>query len=130
MSSKQTDVEVELGAQANADLAVDARGQVAASATDQRAVVADVLDGPNHPDRPASLVFLRTSIGALLLLPVVLKSSRLRTLLPRWRPILLFTFFEVALPWWLLSDAELSGAAVSAAGRSEPPSSRPCRRTG
>ncbi len=68
---------------------------------------------------PASLVFLRTSIGALLLLPAVLKSSRLRTLLPRWRPILLFTFFEVALPWWLLSDAErritssLSGLLVA-----------------
>ncbi len=55
---------------------------------------------------PASLVFLRTAIGALLLLPMVLKNGRLRALLPRWRWILLFTFVEVAIPWWLLSDAE------------------------
>jgi len=55
---------------------------------------------------PASLVFLRTTIGALLLLPLVLKNGRLRALLPRWRWILLFTFVEVAIPWWLLSDAE------------------------
>jgi drug/metabolite transporter (DMT)-like permease len=68
---------------------------------------------------PASLVFLRTTIGALLLLPAVMKNGNLRALLPRWRPILLFTFVEVALPWWLLSDAErritssLSGLLVA-----------------
>jgi drug/metabolite transporter (DMT)-like permease len=68
---------------------------------------------------PASLVFLRTTIGALLLLPGVMKRGDLRTLLPRWRPILLFTAVEVALPWWLLSDAErritssLSGLLVA-----------------
>ena len=55
---------------------------------------------------PASLVFLRTTIGALLLLPGVMRRGDLRALLPRWRPILLFTAVEVALPWWLLSDAE------------------------
>ena len=55
---------------------------------------------------PASLVFLRTTIGALLLLPMVLKNGRLRMLLPRWRWIVLFTFVEIAIPWWLLSDAE------------------------
>ena len=47
---------------------------------------------------PASLVFLRTSLGALLLLPAVMKNGNLRALLPRWRPILLFTLVEVALP--------------------------------
>ncbi len=68
---------------------------------------------------PASLVFLRTAIGTLLLLPATLRSGRLRTLLPRWRSILLFTFVEVALPWWLLADAErritssLSGLLVA-----------------
>src|SRR5882762_4639589 len=40
---------------------------------------------------PASLVFLRTTIGALLLLPGVMRRGDLRALLPRWRPILLFT---------------------------------------
>ncbi len=68
---------------------------------------------------PASLVFLRTTIGALLLLPGVMRRGDLRALLPRWRPILLFTAVEVALPWWLLSDAErrisssLSGLLVA-----------------
>jgi drug/metabolite transporter (DMT)-like permease len=69
---------------------------------------------------PATLVFLRTAIGALLLLPMVLKNGRLRTLLPRWRWIVLFTAVEVAIPWWLLSDAErritssLSGLLIAA----------------
>ena len=68
---------------------------------------------------PASLVFLRTSTAAVLLLPAVLKTGRLRALLPRWRPILLFTLVEIAIPWWLLSDAErritssLSGLLVA-----------------
>jgi drug/metabolite transporter (DMT)-like permease len=68
---------------------------------------------------PASLVFLRTTLGTLLLLPAVMKNGNLRALLPRWRAILLFTVVEVALPWWLLSDAErrisssLSGLLVA-----------------
>jgi drug/metabolite transporter (DMT)-like permease len=56
---------------------------------------------------PASLVFLRTAIGAAVLLPMtVLGRGDLRTLLPRWRPIVLFTIIEMAIPWVLLSDAE------------------------
>jgi drug/metabolite transporter (DMT)-like permease len=55
---------------------------------------------------PASLVFLRTAIGATLLLPVAIGRGNLRALLPRWRPLLLFTAVELAVPWFLLSDAE------------------------
>ena len=55
---------------------------------------------------PASLVFLRTAIGAGLLLPVVLVRGNLRALLPRWRAVVLFTVIELAIPWVLLSDAE------------------------
>jgi drug/metabolite transporter (DMT)-like permease len=55
---------------------------------------------------PASLVFLRTALGAALLLPVVIARGNLRALLPRWRPIVLFTVVEMAIPWVLLSDAE------------------------
>lgn len=55
---------------------------------------------------PASLVFLRTAIGAALLLPVVVARGGLRPLLPRWRPIVLFTLVELAVPWFLLSSAE------------------------
>lgn len=55
---------------------------------------------------PASLVFLRTAIGAALLLPVVIARGDLRALARRWRPILLFTVVEMGIPWVLLSDAE------------------------
>jgi drug/metabolite transporter (DMT)-like permease len=55
---------------------------------------------------PASLVFLRTAIGAALLLPVVARRGNARALLAHWRPIALFTVVELAIPWLLLSDAE------------------------
>jgi drug/metabolite transporter (DMT)-like permease len=57
---------------------------------------------------PASLVFLRTAIGAALLLPVVLRRGEARALLAHWKPIALFTFVEMAVPWLLLSHAERS----------------------
>jgi drug/metabolite transporter (DMT)-like permease len=69
---------------------------------------------------PATLVFLRTTIGALILLPFVIGRGRLRALLPRWRPLLLYTIAELAVPWVLLSDAErhvsssLAGLMVAA----------------
>jgi drug/metabolite transporter (DMT)-like permease len=55
---------------------------------------------------PASLVFLRTALAAGLLLPVVLRRGELRALLARWRPIVLFTVVETAIPWLLLAHAE------------------------
>lgn len=55
---------------------------------------------------PASLVFLRTTIGALLLLPIAALRGSLRPLLPEWRWLLAYTALEVAIPWFLLSDAE------------------------
>jgi drug/metabolite transporter (DMT)-like permease len=55
---------------------------------------------------PASLVFLRTAIGAALLLPIAAARKDLRPLIPHWRWIVAYTFVEVAAPWFLLSDAE------------------------
>ncbi len=55
---------------------------------------------------PASLVFLRTAIGAALLLPAVLRGLDVRALRARWRPIALFTVVEMGIPWLLLSHAE------------------------
>ena len=55
---------------------------------------------------PASLVFLRTVIGAALLLPVAAARGNLAPLLPRWRWVLAYTAAEVTIPWFLLSDAE------------------------
>jgi len=55
---------------------------------------------------PAALVFLRTGVAAVLLLPVAAARGQLRPLLPRWRPLLAYTVAELAVPWLLLSNAE------------------------
>ena len=55
---------------------------------------------------PASLVLLRTAIGAGLLLPVAFARKDLAPLLPHWKWIVAYTFVEVAAPWFFLSDAE------------------------
>src|SRR5690606_11150598 len=55
---------------------------------------------------PASLVFLRCAIGAVLLVPIAAALGHLRAVLPRWRPLLVFAAVEVAMPWLLLSAAE------------------------
>src|SRR5260370_21154414 len=51
---------------------------------------------------PASLVFLRTAIGALLLLPVAAARGWLTPALPYWRSVLVSTIPEVSLPSLLL----------------------------
>ena len=69
---------------------------------------------------PATLVFLRTIIGAVLLVPIAVARGQIAPLLPRWRALLVYTAIEIALPWLLLSDAErrlsssLSGLLVAA----------------
>src|SRR3954454_11496248 len=55
---------------------------------------------------PATVVFLRTGIAALVLAPVAIRRGGLSDLVTRWRPLLLYSAIEVALPWWLLTDAE------------------------
>lgn len=55
---------------------------------------------------PWSVVFIRTAIGALLLLPLTAWRGELAPVLRRWRPLVLFTVVEIAVPWLLLSDAE------------------------
>jgi drug/metabolite transporter (DMT)-like permease len=55
---------------------------------------------------PPDLVFARTGIAVLGLLPIALRRRELAPVLRRWRPLLAFTIAEVAAPWLLLSDAE------------------------
>lgn len=55
---------------------------------------------------PATLVFVRTSLGAALLLPAAVLRGKMRALLGRWRAIALFTVVELAIPWLLLARAE------------------------
>ena len=69
---------------------------------------------------PVMLVFLRTAVGAALLLPIAAARGGLRPLLPYWRWVLAYTIVEVSLPWFLLADAErrlsssLTGLLVAA----------------
>ncbi|WP_433217635.1 DMT family transporter [Dactylosporangium sp. CS-047395] len=55
---------------------------------------------------PAELVFVRTALGAVLLLPIALARRELRASLRPWLPLLAYTVVEIGLPWLLLSDAE------------------------
>ena len=55
---------------------------------------------------PATVVFFRTGIAALVLAPVAVRRGGLPDLVARWRPLLFYSAIEVALPWWLLTDAE------------------------
>ncbi|MGZ4401128.1 MAG: DMT family transporter [Gaiellaceae bacterium] len=69
---------------------------------------------------PATLVFARTALGALLLLPLATSRGNVRPVLRRWLPLLAFAAVEIAVPWLLLSSAEqrlsssLSGLLVAA----------------
>jgi drug/metabolite transporter (DMT)-like permease len=55
---------------------------------------------------PGTLVFARTAIGGLVLVPFALRSGGYRPVLGAWRALLAFGVIEMAGPWLLLSDAE------------------------
>lgn len=55
---------------------------------------------------PATLVFFRTALSALLLVPIAARRGELRPLLPYWAPLLLYTVLELGVPWLLLARAE------------------------
>ncbi|MHB8588263.1 MAG: DMT family transporter [Candidatus Dormibacteraceae bacterium] len=69
---------------------------------------------------PVVLVFARTAIGALILLPIVLVRGELRGLSMSWLPLLAFAAVEIGVPWVMLASAEqritssLAGLLVSA----------------
>ena len=68
---------------------------------------------------PAELVFARTALGAVLLLPIALARKELRASIRPWLPLLVYTVIEIGVPWLLLSDAErrvdssLSGLVIA-----------------
>jgi drug/metabolite transporter (DMT)-like permease len=55
---------------------------------------------------PGTLVFARTALPALILLPLALRRGLIRPLLPHWRILAVFTVVEIGAPWWLLGAAE------------------------
>jgi len=52
------------------------------------------------------VVFARTAIGAVVLLPLALRSGQLGALRRHWRPLVAFATLEMIVPWGLLSQAE------------------------
>src|SRR5262245_50104186 len=57
---------------------------------------------------PPVVVFGRTSVAALILVPLAIRQGAVRPALAHWRPLLAFTALEMAIPWLLLTDAEQS----------------------
>jgi drug/metabolite transporter (DMT)-like permease len=55
---------------------------------------------------PSMLVLARTTLAALLLLPLAGARGELRPVLRHWLPLLAFAAIEIALPWVLLGAAE------------------------
>jgi drug/metabolite transporter (DMT)-like permease len=69
---------------------------------------------------PAELVFFRTAVAALILMPVVIARGGLRGIGARWVPLVAFAAMEIGIPWLLLASAEqkisssLAGLLISA----------------
>ncbi len=69
---------------------------------------------------PAVLVFIRTAVATVILLPFVLSGGGLRPIGRKWPYLLAFAGVEVAAPWFFLSSAEqqitsaLAGLLVAA----------------
>ena len=55
---------------------------------------------------PLVVVFGRTCIGSLLLLPIALHRKALRPVFRRWRWLVVYTLVEISIPWLLLGHAE------------------------
>jgi drug/metabolite transporter (DMT)-like permease len=52
------------------------------------------------------VVFARTVLGVVILLPMALRPGQLSLLRRHWRPLLAFAVLEIIAPWGLLSQAE------------------------
>ena len=52
---------------------------------------------------PANVVFARTAIGALLLVPIAAWRGTIPALRGHWRWVLIYTLVELAIPWYLLT---------------------------
>ncbi|HEV1992462.1 MAG TPA: DMT family transporter, partial [Candidatus Dormibacteraeota bacterium] len=57
---------------------------------------------------PFVLVFARTGIGMLILLPIAVSRGELRGLAKSWLPLFAFAAVEIGIPWVLMSHAEQS----------------------
>jgi drug/metabolite transporter (DMT)-like permease len=55
---------------------------------------------------PAVIVFARTSVAAIFVLVLAVRSNAVRPALRHWRMVLAFAAIEMAGPWFLLTNAE------------------------
>lgn len=55
---------------------------------------------------PAFIVFARTAIASLFLIPIALRQGAIRPTLAKWRWVVVFAVIEMMIAWWLLNDAE------------------------
>lgn len=55
---------------------------------------------------PPVLVFLRTALGAAILLPIAALRHEIVPTLRRWRPLVVFAVIEICIPWVALGFAE------------------------
>ena len=56
---------------------------------------------------PAVVVFGRTSLAAAVLVVIAARAGAIRPALRRWRPVVAFAVIEMAIPWILLTTAEV-----------------------
>lgn len=64
-----------------------------------------------HSFSTPSIVWLRVTIGALILVPIVIRRGELANTLRNWRGVLLFATLEMVGPWWLITEAERTTAS-------------------
>ncbi|MGD0741879.1 MAG: EamA family transporter [Acidimicrobiales bacterium] len=55
---------------------------------------------------PGTLVFFRTGLASLILLPFAIRRRQLRELIKHWPAVLAYTLTEITVPWFLLATAE------------------------
>lgn len=55
---------------------------------------------------PEVVVFTRSALAALLLIPLAGARREITPVLRRWKPMLAYTIVELVVPWYLLSSAE------------------------
>jgi drug/metabolite transporter (DMT)-like permease len=56
---------------------------------------------------PLLVVFARSALGGLILLPLAFARRQVLPVLRRWKPLLAYTIVEIVVPWFALSTAEL-----------------------
>ena len=52
-----------------------------------------------------SIIFIRVLIGAAIMVPLALNSGALKIALRHWKWVLFFAVMEMAIPWWLITEA-------------------------